>query len=100
MLGGIPVTGVCAQGCKRKASRLAKRLPSKGKALQRAQEGDQISLLVLSQLQVEEQVKELDGILQGRQSTIVQIRRRVLDAAQREGLDPSLGAAAVEFFDA
>src|SRR4051794_32304206 len=61
------------------------------------QERDQIGLLLGTQLHIEDQVEELNGILERRQAAVVEIRGRVLDAAEREGLDPALGAAGVEF---
>src|SRR5690606_34930455 len=50
------------------------------------QVADQVALLLLRQLQSENEVEELDGIVEGQQPAVVQIRRAVLDAAQREGL--------------
>ena len=44
-------------------------------------------------------VEELDGVLEREQAPVVEVRRRVLDAAQREGLDRPLGAPAVEALD-
>src|SRR5689334_18619825 len=69
-------------------------------ASQGPQEGDEITLLGLAQLEVEEEVEELDAVLEGGQPAVVEVRRRVLDAPQREGLDPALGPAAVELLDA
>ena len=39
----------------------------------------------------EHEVEELDRVLQRQQAVVVQVRRRVLDAAQREGLDRAVG---------
>src|SRR3981189_1054465 len=54
---------------------------------ERAQEGHQILLLRRGQLVGEDEVEELDRVLEREEPTIVEIWRRVLDAAQREGLD-------------
>jgi hypothetical protein len=59
---------------------------------QRAQEGDQILLLRRGQLVGEDEVEELDRVLERQQAAVVQIGRRVLHAAQREGLDRAVGA--------
>ena len=60
--------------------------------LQRAKERDQVGLLLVSQLCAEHQIEELDGVFEREQAVVVQIRRRIFDAAQREGLDGAVGA--------
>ena len=55
--------------------------------LQLPQERDEVGLLLLGQLQLQDEVEELDGVLQGQAAAVVQVRRAVLDAAQRERLD-------------
>src|SRR5947207_15980613 len=57
-----------------------------------AQEGHQILLLRRGQLVGEDEVEELDRILEREEPTIVEIGRRVLNPAQREGLDRPVGA--------
>src|SRR5947207_5174430 len=57
-----------------------------------AQEGHQVLLLRRGQLVGEDEVEELDRILEREEPTIVEIGRRVLDPAQREGLDRPVGA--------
>ena len=59
----------------------------RGRALEGAQEGDEVGLLLAAQAQLEDQAEELDRVLQGGQPAVVQVRRAVLDAAQPEGLD-------------
>ena len=49
--------------------------------LQRAKERRQILLLRRSQVELENQIEELDCVLQSEQPSIVQIRRRLFDAA-------------------
>src|SRR5437773_3048739 len=67
--------------------------------LQGSHERHQVLLLALAELQVEKDVEELDGVLERRQPAVVQVRRAVLDAAKRKGLDPPFGAAVVELLD-
>jgi hypothetical protein len=57
---------------------------------QDAQVRHQVLLLLRGQLGAEHEVEELDRVLQREQAPVVQIRRRVLDAAQREGLEDAL----------
>lgn len=65
-------------------------------SLEAQQEGDQVILLLVRELQLEHEVEELDGIVERGQASVVQVGRRVLDAAQRERLDGPLGPARVE----
>src|SRR5262249_30508325 len=67
---------------------------------QRSQERSQILLLFLGQLQLEEQVEELHGIFERGQPAVMEVRRRILDPAQGEGLDPALSTAVTAVFDA
>gem|GEM_PF-3553758 len=48
---------------------------------ERAQERHQVSFLVLAQAALQHQVEELHGIVQRQQAPVVQIGRRILDAA-------------------
>src|SRR5439155_25584056 len=59
--------------------------------LQLAHEGDQGGLLPRRQLYAQDEVEELHRILQREQPPIVQVRRRILDTPQGEGLDRPLG---------
>ena len=52
---------------------------------ERAEELNQIVLLFAGQFGAEHQVKELDRIIERQQAPIMEVRRRILDAAQREG---------------
>src|SRR6266850_6613368 len=52
-----------------------------------AEERHQIRFLLLGQLQPQDQVEELDGVLQRQAAAVVHVRRAVLDPAQREALD-------------
>src|SRR5690606_20767894 len=54
---------------------------------QAQQIGDQSVLLPLRQIHAENQVEELDRVGERQQAAVVQIGRRVLYAAQGEGLD-------------
>src|SRR5216684_9304493 len=54
---------------------------------QRKHVSDEIILFLLVQLEAEDQVEELDGVGERQQTPIVQVRRRVLDAAQGKRLD-------------
>src|SRR6202158_5182660 len=60
----------------------AVRLPSKG-----AKEREQIALLLAGQFRAEHQIEELDRIVERQQAPVVQVGRRILDAAQWERLD-------------
>src|SRR5260370_8529780 len=57
---------------------------------EREKERNQIPLLLAGQLGTEHQIEELDRIIERQQAPVVQIGRRILDAAQREGLDSSV----------
>src|SRR5207302_729321 len=50
-------------------------------------ERDEVLLLLVIQLQFQNQIEELHRVFEGQQAAVVQVRRRVLDAAQRERLD-------------
>src|SRR6266446_9395808 len=52
---------------------------------------DEIVLFLLVQLQAEDQVEELNGVGERQQTSVVQVGRRVLDAAQSERLDRPIG---------
>src|ERR1700692_1797705 len=55
-----------------------------------AKERDQIALLLGGQFGAEHQIEELDRIIERQQAPVVHVGRRILDAAQREGLDGSV----------
>src|ERR1035437_8251231 len=58
------------------------RIPSQGE-----HEGYQVLLFLICQPDTQDKVEVLHRVIQGQQSSIVQVGRRVLDAAEREGLD-------------
>src|SRR5690242_16255952 len=53
---------------------------------QLSKERYQVRLLLLAELQSLDQVEELDRVLQRQAAAVVEVRRAVLDAPQREGL--------------
>src|SRR5882762_9519024 len=55
-----------------------------------AKERDQIALLLAGQFRAEHQIEELNRIIERQQAPVVHVGRRILDAAQREGLDGSV----------
>src|SRR5216683_6741480 len=55
--------------------------------LKGSEECDEVLLLGPGQLRAKDQVEELDCVVQRQQTTVMHVRRRVLDAAQRERLD-------------
>src|SRR5258706_3923324 len=55
-----------------------------------AKERDQIALLLGGQFRAEHQIEELNRIIERQQAPVVHVGRRILDAAQREGLDGSV----------
>ena len=57
------------------------------------------SLLRLLEFQLEDQIEEFDGVFEGWQATVVEIRRGVLDSSERECLDPALRPAGIELLD-
>src|SRR5262249_21639754 len=71
-------TGICHLPMLRLPPSRASRLP---------QERHQVVLLLLVQRQLQQQVEQRDGVLQGQAAAVVHVRRVVLDAAQREALD-------------
>src|SRR5581483_7505897 len=58
--------------------------------LQSAQESDQIFFLLRRQVELFDEIEKLDRVLKRQQAAIVQVRWRLFDAAQREGLDRPL----------
>src|SRR5450631_3647872 len=58
---------------------------------QRPHERHQVLLLLRIQLQFQNEIEELHRVLQRQQAVVVQVRRRVLDAAKRKGLDGAVG---------
>ena len=69
---------------------------SRSAGLEAEQVGDEILLLLFRELELEDDVEELDGVVQCRAAAVVEVWRAVIDAAQREGFDRPLGAAGVE----
>ena len=61
------------------------------KLLQTAQERDEIRFFLTRQLDAEYKIEELDRIVESQQAAVVQVRRRILDAPQRKGLDRPIG---------
>ena len=61
-----------------------------GGLLQLAHEGDEVLLLLRSELQLENDVEELHSVFERQQSAIVQIRRTVFDASKCKGLDRAI----------
>src|ERR1700674_7437 len=55
-----------------------------------AKERDQVALLLAGQFGAEHQIEELNRIIERQQASVVQVGRRILDTAQREGLDGSI----------
>jgi hypothetical protein len=53
-------------------------------------EGDEIALLLAGQFRAEHQIEELNRIIKRQQPSVVEIRRRILDATERESLDSSV----------
>src|SRR4029077_10930741 len=64
----------------------------KGFGLERVEEREQVAFLRVGEAGLEDEVEELDGVVEGQQAAVVQVGGRVLDAAEREGLDRSVGA--------
>src|SRR5579871_3084254 len=65
-------------------------------ASQLPQERHQVLLLLLRQLQLQHQVEELDGVLQRQAAAVVEVRRAILDATEREALDRPISRLAVQ----
>src|SRR5579872_945205 len=63
---------------------------------QAAQERHQVGLLYLRQLQLQDEVEELDGVLQRQAAAVVQVGRAVLDPTEREALDGAVARLALE----
>src|SRR5216684_2200248 len=61
--------------------------PWKTAPLQRPHECHQVLFLRVGQLRLQHQIEELDGVVERQKAPVVQVGRRVLDAAQRERLD-------------
>src|ERR1700722_10929536 len=60
------------------------------------QERYQVCLLLLAELQFLDEIEELDGVLQCQTAAVVEVRRAVLDAPQREGLDGPVSCFVLE----
>ena len=61
-------------------------------ALQGSEKCDDVRFLGRRELRFEHEIEELDGVFECQQPAVVEIRRRIFDAPQREGLDRSVGA--------
>lgn len=59
--------------------------------LKRPQECHKILLLILSEFCLQDHVEEFNCVIQSQQPPIVEVRRRILDAAQGESLDRTIG---------
>src|SRR4029453_6202879 len=70
-----------------------RRAPPPLQELERAQERHEIDLLLVRELHREHEIEELDRVLEREQPVVVQVGRRVLDAAQRECLDRAIRRA-------
>ena len=57
------------------------RNPPPVEGLQAKQEGDEVLLLLARQVELQDQVEELDGVVECGAAPVVEVRRRVLDAA-------------------
>jgi hypothetical protein len=65
-------------------------MPECKRTLERSQKRHQILLFLRRQFGPEHEIEELDRIVERQQAPVMQIRRRVLDTAQRERLDRSV----------
>src|SRR6267142_1166100 len=65
-------------------------LPPASCLLQRSQKRHQIAFLLRRQAQLQHKIKKLDCVFERKQTSIVQIRRRLLDPTQGEGLNRTL----------
>src|SRR2546425_13072593 len=72
-----------AAGCPVRAPRLTL-------YLERAQEGQEVLLLLLGQASAHDEVEELDRVVEGQQPPVVQVGRRVLDPPQGKRLDGTI----------
>ena len=80
-------------GCgraRRQWSSRATTVSAADQASEGVEERQQILLLFFGQFCAEDEVEELDGVVEREKATVVHVRRRVLDPAQREGLDRSV----------
>src|SRR5215211_4104743 len=93
---GLPVCAIAGRMRASDSSEVAINSRSMGLLLeewlasQRQHVGDQRVLLFLGQLEAEHQVEEFDSVGEGQQAAVVEVRRRILDAAQRQGLDRAI----------
>ena len=70
---------------------LAKKWSRLQPLLQAPQKRHQILLLLARQLELQHEVEELHRVVQRQQPVVVQVGRRILDAAEREGFDRAVG---------
>src|SRR4051795_12541715 len=93
---GLPVCAIAGRAMASDNSEAAVNTRSMGLLLegllasQRQHVGDQRVLLFLRQLEAEHQVEEFDRVGERQQAAVVEVRRRILDAAQRQGLDRAI----------
>src|SRR5947209_10761028 len=67
--------------------------------LQGSQERRKVFLLINVQFQLKDKIEKFHRVFKRRQPPIVEVGRRILDAAQGEGLSPYFGSARIEGFD-
>src|SRR3954447_8418851 len=90
---GLPVCAVAGRTMASDSSKAAVNSRSMGLLLeellasQRQHVGDQRVLLFLRQLEAKHQVEEFDRVGERQQAAVVEVRRRILEAAQCQGLD-------------
>src|SRR5215212_338914 len=84
---GLPVCAIAGRTMASDSSEVAVKSRSMGLllegfvALQREHVGDQRVLLRLRQLEAEHQIEEFDSVGERQQAAVMEVRRRVLDAA-------------------
>src|SRR4051812_18879176 len=93
---GLPVCAIAGRTMASNNSEAAVNSRSMGLLLegllasQRQHVDDQRILLFLGQLEAEHQVEEFDSVGERQQAAVVEVRRRLLDAAQCQGLDRAI----------
>ncbi len=58
-----------------------------------AEKCHEVLLFLWLQFGAKHQIEEFDRVIEGQQPAIMQVRRRLLDAPQREGLDRPVGCS-------
>src|SRR3954447_24602671 len=93
---GLPVCAIAGRTMASESSEVAVNSRSMGLLLermlasQRQHIGDQRVLLFLGQLEAEHQIEEFNSIGERQQAAVVEVRRRILDAAQCQGLNRAI----------